>query len=79
MYVQFVQVPGGQPRLAKTRACARRRTTASPSDRYEELKPQGRLMKDGVVVQVIPGFLPVVVCYGEREPWRELSRLPIIN
>jgi len=37
--------------------------------RYEELKSQGRLLKDGVVVQVIPAKGPL----GQRE----LSRLPL--
>jgi len=37
--------------------------------RYEELKAQGRLLKDGVVVQVIPNKGPL----GQRE----LSRLPL--
>merc|ERR1712146_455414 len=37
--------------------------------RYEELKEQGRLTKDGVTVQVIPASGPL----GERE----LSRLPL--
>ena len=62
-------------RRAKYKFPGRQRLCASENygftklkrDRYEEHKSQGRLMKDGVVVQVIPASGPL----GERE----LSRL----